>query len=53
MANIPSLASKYSRLLIFDTETTGLSFTRDEIIQFSCVVLQLQDGIYTPIQEYD
>ena len=53
MAKIPSLAGKYSRLLIFDTETTGLSFSRDEIIQFSCVVMALQDGEYVPVREYD
>ena len=33
-----SLFSKYDRLVLFDTETTGLLFARDEIIEFAAVV---------------
>lgn len=39
----------YDRLVLFDTETTGLEFSRDEIIEFSAVVLESQ-GI---VQQYD
>ena len=31
---------RYDRLLIFDTETTGLDFVHDEIIQFSAVSVE-------------
>ena len=33
MPNLDSLFSKYDRLVIFDTETTGLQYARDEIIE--------------------
>ena len=39
-----SLFQKYDRLVLFDTETTGLSFSRDEIIQFSAAVLECRNG---------
>ena len=32
------LLAKYDRLLLFDTETTGLEFSRDEIIEFAAVL---------------
>ena len=35
---------KYDRLVLFDTETTGLLFARDEIIQFAAVVLEQRNG---------
>ena len=47
------LFQKYDRLLLFDTETTGLSFPRDEIIEFAAVVVEKRDGIVTVVQEYD
>lgn len=53
MAELEKLFSKYSRLVIFDTETTGLSFSRDEIIEFSAVVLEQQQGKAAVVQEYD
>ena len=40
---------KYDRLVLMDTETTGLEFPRDEVIEFSAVVLERQ-GI---VQQYD
>ena len=53
MAQLGSLFEKYDRLFLFDTETTGLAFSRDEIIEFAAVVLELRDGVPTVIQEYD
>lgn len=40
---------KYQRLVLFDTETTGLEYSRDEIIEFSAVVIERQ-GV---VQQYD
>ena len=47
------LFAKYDRLVLLDTETTGLQFSRDEIIEFSAVVLQRIDGENRVIQQYD
>lgn len=49
MEHLDSLFQRYDRILIFDTETTGLRFDRDEIIQFSAVALER--GSVT--QQYD
>ena len=48
-----SLFSKYDRLVLFDTETTGLLFSRDEIIEFAAVVVERIQGIPTVTREYD
>ncbi len=48
-----SLFSKYDRLVLFDTETTGLQFSRDEIIGFAAVVVENQNGRAVIVQEYD
>ncbi len=48
-----SLFQKYDRLVLFDTETTGLLFSRDEIIEFAAVVVERQDGRAAVVQEYD
>ena len=48
-----SLFSKYDRLVLFDTETTGLLYARDEIIEFAAVVVEQVDGKPTIVQEYD
>ena len=48
-----SLFAKYDRLVLFDTETTGLIFHRDELIEFAAVVVENRGGIPTVIQEYD
>ena len=48
-----TLFSKYDRLVLFDTETTGLMFARDEIIEFAAVVVERVNGVPTVIQEYD
>ena len=47
------LFAKYDRLVLIDTETTGLFFSRDEIIEFSAVVLQRIEGENRIIQQYD
>ena len=48
-----TLFSKYDRLVLFDTETTGLLFSRDEIIEFAAVVVENRSGVPTVVQEYD
>ena len=53
MANLESLFCKYDRLVLFDTETTGLQYSRDEIIEFAAVVVERIDGQPKVIQEYD
>ncbi len=53
MAQLDSLFSRYDRLLLFDTETTGLEYSRDEIIEFAAVVVERRDGQVTIVQEYD
>ncbi len=53
MADFPSLFSKYDRLFLFDTETTGLGYSRDEIIEFAAVVVEQKDGQAVIIREYD
>ena len=53
MANMGSIMEKYEKLVIFDTETTGLDFARDEIIEFSAVVLEIQNGEAVITREYD
>ena len=48
-----TLFEKYDRLVIFDTETTGLLFSRDEIIEFAAAVVENRNGIPTVVEEYD
>ena len=48
-----TLFEKYDRLVLFDTETTGLQFSRDEIIEFAAVVVEQQGGKPAIVQEYD
>ena len=48
-----TLFDKYDRLVLFDTETTGLLFNRDEIIEFAAVVVENHNGVPTIVQEYD
>ena len=49
MANFDALFSKYDRLVLFDTETTGLIFSRDEIIEFAAVVVEQVGGKATVV----
>ena len=53
MAEFEGLFSKYDRLVFFDTETTGLQFSRDEIIEFAAVVVENRNGKAEIVQEYD
>ena len=53
MANFGTLGEKYSKFILFDTETTGLEFSRDEIIEFSAVVVEIQNGEAVVTREYD
>ncbi len=48
-----SLFEKYDRLVLFDTETTGLDFSHDEIIEFAAIVVEKQNGQVVVTQEYD
>lgn len=53
MEQFESLFSRYDRLVLFDTETTGLAFSRDEIIEFAAVVVEKVGGKPQITQEYD
>ena len=48
-----ALFEKYDRLVLFDTETTGLVFNRDEIIEFAAVVVEQRNGWTQVVEEYD
>ncbi len=47
------ILSKYEKLVLFETETTGLNFSRDEIIEFSAVVLEVRGEEAVVVREYD
>ena len=53
MGHFAKLFDKYDRLVLFDTETTGLDYSRDEIIEFAAVVVERVGGIPTVVREYD
>lgn len=53
MEQLKELFSRYDRLVIFDTETTGLGFSRDEIIEFAAVAVEQRDGKAEIVEEYD
>ena len=53
MGALNCLFEKYDRLFLFDTETTGLQYNRDEIIEFAAVVLERKNGEIAVIEEYD
>ena len=53
MGCLDRLFEQYNKLFLFDTETTGLSYSRDEIIEFAAVVLEKRDGEITVTAEYD
>ena len=47
------LFERYDRLVILDTETTGLNYSRDEIIEFSAVAVEKGVGSHRIVEEYD
>ena len=53
MGALDCLFDKYDKLFLFDTETTGLLYNRDEIIEFAAVVLEKRDGEVVVTEEYD
>ena len=53
MSRFDSLFGKYDRLVLFDTETTGLYYSREQIIEFAAVVLERRDGETVVTREYD
>ena len=53
MAQLEKLFEQYDRLVLFDTEPTGLQYSRDEIIEFAAVVVEQREGKATVIEEYD
>ena len=48
-----ALFERYDRLVILDTETTGLNYSRDEIIEFSAVAVEKGIGSHAIVAEYD
>ena len=50
---LDTLFNTYDRLFLFDTETTGLIYSRDEIIEFAAVVLERQNKQIVAVEEYD
>ena len=48
-----TLFEHYDRLLLMDTETTGLDYARDEIIEFSAVAVEQVDAEAQVTMEYD
>ncbi len=53
MPKLERLFQKYDRLFLFDTETTGLLFHRDQIIELAGITVELLGGVPTITQEYD
>lgn len=53
MCKLRNLFMKYDRLVIFDTETTGLNFSQDEIIEFAAVVVEPGEDEAQIVEQYD
>ncbi len=50
---LEALFQQYDRLVLFDTETTGLDFARDQVIEFAAVVVEQVQGQPVVCQTYD
>ena len=53
MSYFATLFEKYDRLVLFDTETTGLHADQDEIIEFAAVVVEPSPNGPVVTEEYD
>ena len=53
MGEFGALFAKYDRLVLFDTETTGLDFKNDQIIEFAAVVVEQQGDRAVVVRQYD
>ena len=53
MSKFASLFEKYDKLFLFDTETTGLKYDKDQIIEFAAVIVEQKDGNALITKEYD
>ena len=53
MARFEKLFFKYDRLVLLDTETTGLQYSRDEIIEVAAGAVEQRNGEPTVVAEYD
>ena len=53
MGQLDGLFSRFDRIVVLDTETTGLSYERDEIIELAAATLTLEMGQVRITGEYD
>ena len=53
MGEFAELFSKYDRLFLIDTETTGLQYNREKNNEFAAIVVEQRDGQAVILQEYD
>lgn len=53
MAEFEKLFARYDKLVILDTETTGLRWDQDEIIEFAAVTVVRKDGKAVVEERYD
>ncbi len=51
--NFGTLTNQYDKFVLFDTETTGLEYSRCEIIEFSALVLENRGGEVVETRRYD
>lgn len=51
--SLQQLFSQYDSVMVLDTETSGLDFRREEIIEFACACLRMEDGQLQTLREYD